>query len=364
MKLKWRNILCFGAGMLVLFMIPVLILGISGKYRLLMKPRPVDVFKRNMKAISDTVTANNNSFSITVKSNPKEELENILHMYTVDFYYPHMEYPGNPDENNADAVNLRVRKLPVVEIPFSVSRIAGIETDRSYESRIYDVSLLGRNLSDKEITALLYFLHKKEGDDALPLLEFDAIKNDVASAIINQERMPAEFAPHLVAMYYDRSLDDVWRDYCVQFLGQCYDKIENPQERAVVRNLFSDALKDNAGIPGATLIAMAGLADNPEFDRRKIADAAYALCIDTKTDDMIKTTALQICAKFKKNEVLAVARDMIKTSKNVPLKMSAIAAIGAMGNSSDQDTLRSFVRSSDVRLRTASNAALRKIGVN
>ena len=71
-------------------MIPVLILGISGKYRLLMKPRPVDVFKRNMKAISDTVTANNNSFSITVKSNPKEELENILHMYTVDFYYPHM----------------------------------------------------------------------------------------------------------------------------------------------------------------------------------------------------------------------------------------------------------------------------------
>ena len=109
---------------------------------------------------------------------------------------------------------------------------------------------------------------------------------------------------------------------------------------------------------------MSGLAENPEFDRRKIAEAAYALCIDTNIDDMIKTTALQVCAKLKKHEVLAIARDMIKTSKNVPLKMSAVATVGAIGDNSDHDILRSLAKSSDVRMRTASKAALKKMGVN
>lgn len=364
MRWSWRKVVYPTAGVMLLLMIPVLVIGLGGQYRLLMKPRPVDISKRNVNSPVKSPAVDNKSFQSLGKSNPKEDLENILQMYTVDFYYPHMEFPDNPDEPIANPVNSVTRKLPAVEIPFSVGLIAGIETDKSYEPRIYDVSQLGRNLSDKEITALLYFLHKKAGDDVLPLLEFDAVKNDVASAIMNQERLPLEFAPHLIAMYYDRSLDDAWRDYCVQFLGQCYGKIENPQERALVRNLFNDALKDKVGIPGAALIAMTGLADNPEFDGKKIADAAYSLCIDGKVDDMIKTTALQICAKFKKREVLSIARDMIKTSKNVPLKMSAVATVGAIGDNSDHDTLRSLAKSSDIRMRIASKAALKKMGVN
>ena len=347
-----------------MLIIPALILGITGKYRLLIKPHHVDTSKRNIKTSAKQITDDNNRLLVSVKSNPKEDLENILKMYTVDFYYPHMEYPDNTIEPVANTANSTSRRLPAVEVPDSIKLIAGLEGDKSYESRICDAGRLCRNLSERELTSLLYFLHKKEGDDVIPLLEFDAIKNDVASAIMNQERLSIEFAPHLIAMYYDKSLDDVWRDYCVQFLGQCYGKIENPQERAVVRNLFNEALKDKAGIPGAALIAMSGLAENPEFDRRKIAEAAYALCIDTNIDDMIKTTALQVCAKLKKHEVLAIARDMIKTSKNVPLKMSAVATVGAIGDNSDHDILRSLAKSSDVRMRTASKAALKKMGVN
>ena len=367
LKLSWRKVIFIVAGALTLVIVPVLMLGITGKYRLLMKPRPIDTSKRNAEALktaSSQVTAENNNPGISEKNHSEMDLESLLQIYTVDFYCTGLEFPDRPEENNAGSRNPQSRKLPSVEMPFSVSRIAGLDKDRSYGSRIYDAGQLGRNLSGKEVTALLYFLHKKASDDVLPLLEFGAIKNDVATALMNQERHCAEFAPHLIAMYYDKSFDDVWRDYCVQFLGQCYGKIDPPGERRIVRTLFNDALKDSAGIPGASLIAMSGLADNPEFDRNKIAGAAFALCIDSKTDDMIKTTALQVCAKFKKREILPVARDIIRTSKNVPLKMSAIAAVGAIGDSSDQDTLRSFVKSSDVRMRTASKAALRKMGVN
>ena len=364
MKLNWGKVLLLMA--LALFAVPVLMLGLTGKYRLLMKPLHVDASKKNaaiLKAPPNPVATGNESSRVSGKGHSGEYLENILKMYTVDFY-PSVERPGSTDGNNPAPGDFRTGKRPAVEIPDSVRPITGIDNDKSYGSRIYDVSRLSRNLSDRELTALLYFMHKKAGDDVLPPLEFNAVKNDVATAIMNQERNCGEFAPHLIAMYYDKSFDDVWRDYCVQFLGQCYGKIEIPQQREIVRNLFSDALKDRGGIPGAALIAMSGLADNPEFGRGKIAEEAYALFIAGKTDDMIKATAMQVCAKLKKREILPLARELIRTSKNVPLKMSAVAAVGAMGDNSDLDTLRSLAKNSDVRMRTASKAALKKMGIN
>jgi len=164
-------------------------------------------------------------------------------------------------------------------------------------------------------------------------------------------------------MFYDKSYDDAWRGYCVQFLGQCYGRIADPGHQAVVRKLFSDATHDKPCISGTALIVMAGLADQPGFDKTEISDSAYRLCTDEKTDPAVRITALQVCAKLGKREILPFARETIRKSNDVPLKMSAIAALGMLGEKSDAEILRTLASSSDLRLRTASEAALRKLGI-
>jgi len=353
--------------MLALFMIPALILAVSGKYRLLMKPRQADASKRNAAALNPPakpVTTGNNSSRVSGRNHPEADLESLLQMYTVDFYRSRMECPDSPDEAVAVSGNSRARRLPAVEIPGSIRLIAGLDGEKGYVPRLEAVNALGSDLSAMEVTALLFFLHKKIPDDVLEPLEFNAVKNNTVTLLMRQSRLPEELAPHLVAMYYDKTLDNTWRDYCIQFMGQWYGSIHVPSEQAHVREALDAALSDSDNIPAAAIIAMGGLAGNPGFSHERISTAALRLCTDPGTGDTVKTASLQICAKLKNREILPVARDIMKTSENVPLKMSAIAVVGAIGDSSDRDTLRSFVKSGDVRMRTASKAALKKMGVN
>ena len=118
---------------LALFAVPVLMLGLTGKYRLLMKPLHVDASKKNaaiLKAPPNPVATGNESSRVSGKGHSGEYLENILKMYTVDFY-PSVERPGSTDGNNPAPGDFRTGKRPAVEIPDSVRPITGIDNDKS-----------------------------------------------------------------------------------------------------------------------------------------------------------------------------------------------------------------------------------------
>jgi hypothetical protein len=350
-KITPRRVLIFG-----LLFFAMLGAGLFGLYKIVRNPKPLlaainkyESGRRNARAKNTTPRS-----SEPVSAPNLAGLEKIKAEYRRNFFYRY----EIPDTDGY----LHPRISPSVEIPETVKMIAGIDREKGYIARLNAVHSLGNNsLSGQEINALLYFLHKKADEDVLPLLEFDAIKNDVANALLNQKYFPSVFPLRLIAMFYDKSFDNVWRDYCVQFLSQCYPKMTDPEEREIVKNLFFAALDDEDGIPGAALIALAGLAGNPGIDRQKVSEAAYKLLADPAVPDTIKITALQIAAKFKNPEVLPMARGLIGESKNVPLKISAIAVVGAMGGSSDRKTLNALLKNGDIRLRTASKAALGKL---
>jgi hypothetical protein len=330
--------------------------GLFGLYKIIRNPKPLltainkyESGRRNSRAKNTQTPRSSEPVSVPSPAG----LEKIKAEYTRDFFYQY----EIPDTDGY----LHPRISPAVEIPETVKMIAGIDREKGYIARLNAVHSLGDSLSGQEINALLYFLHKKAGEDVLPLLEFDAIKNDAAGALLNQKYFPSVFPLHLIAMFYDKSFDNVWRDYCVQFLSQCYPKMTDPEEREIAKNLFFAALDDEDGIPGAALIALAGLAGNTGVDRQKVSDAAYKLSADPAVPDAIKITALQIAAKFKNPQVLPMARGLIGESKNVPLKISAIAVVGAMGDSSDRKVLNALLKNGDIRLRAASKAALGKL---
>jgi hypothetical protein len=182
-----------------------------------------------------------------------------------------------------------------------------------------------------------------------------------------------EFPMHLVAMYYEMDLDITWRDYCIQFLGQCYDQIDTYKNKTLVLETLFAALKDKQNIAAPVIIAIDGLSEHLGFVRSEIAEEAYKLASDDATANIVKIPALQIAAKYKHPEAANLARQLLTTPRQlnsaprlpntvpVMLKMSAIATIGAHGNNRDIEILNKYRKSADIRLRTAAKAAIKKL---
>jgi HEAT repeat protein len=99
----------------------------------------------------------------------------------------------------------------------------------------------------------------------------------------------------------------------------------------------------------------------PDFDKKEIADLAYELITSPDCSISGRTSGLQVCAELNNKEALPLARDWAANSKKTFIKMSAIAAIGMLGDKSDLTLLEQYSTSTDIRLRTPALAAIRKI---
>ncbi|MDD4873252.1 MAG: hypothetical protein PHR77_22075, partial [Kiritimatiellae bacterium] len=188
----------------------------------------------------------------------------------------------------------RINKMNPV---MSVVMGTGDKTD--YFTRIKAVHSLGKELSDNEVQALFVLLNRKKSEDPLQPDQLNAIKNDVVNALKVQANRPADLANNLMAMYYDKGHDGVWRDYCVQHLGSFYPKIDNTSEQKMVRDLFWVATREiDSSIAGTALIALANNMDQPDITKDAVANKALLLSEDPKCGELAKITSMQICAKL------------------------------------------------------------------
>ena len=246
-------------------------------------------------------------------------------------------------------------------VPENLSNIFGYSGNTPYVQRIKYVHALGRDLPKDQIDAIYKFLHRKLNEDTLPSLEFNAIKNELTIVLMQQRVYPEDLTKNLIEMYYDKSFDKCWRDYCVQFLGQWFPKIHSDTERQRTVKLFYDALEEKDGIAGTSLIAMSRLTDYQGLEKERVSGEAVKLASDKDSADIVKTSALQVAANLKNKDIVPIARGILKNSKNIPLKMSAMAALGTMGlDSEDRAVIEKYRSSTDVRLRTAAKSALKK----
>jgi hypothetical protein len=276
-----------------------------------------------------------------------------------------MEKRQSSEDGGADIL------LPSVHVPPAMRRITGLD-DASYVERV-DLADAIKSLNSNELTALLYFLHKHSEHDKLSLLQFNAVKNQVVLALMRQKPFPQELVSHLVTMYYDDSLDRVWRDYCIQFLGQVYKNTSPTEHRRLVKNTIVDALKHKKDIAGSAIIALDALASCNAVNSSSIGDFAYKIAADPDASETVRAPALQIAAKYRHSAALQLARDILSSSgkesvssspsrnhgkSSIILQMSALAALGSAGKTADDlDVLKSHLSDSDIRLRTAARAA-------
>ncbi len=263
-----------------------------------------------------------------------------------------------------------VKSFPIIKIklpasPTITSRLLPVVTQDSSVllfERLAALEKLGKSLTKEEIAAFYEFLNRKDSEIKMDGDDLDVLKNDISTLLQLQKNKPKYYAHNLMAMFYNQKLSVVWRDYTVQHLAQWYRKEESSSVRNDIRTLFATALQDtSSSIAGTALIALDYNIGADGITSAYVAKRAVDFVHNPDSGSLTRTTALQIAAQFGQTSILNDARSIAVSREPVPLRMSAIAAIGMIGSEQDIAMLNQYSLSSDVRLRTAAVAALKKI---
>ena len=274
-----------------------------------------------------------------------------------------------PQAHPTGATNREVETKPkevavALELPSDVRVALGVdETQQSYVARTLAASRLPNSLRPDAQTAVLAFLKCRRDAVGLNQNQLNALKNDLAEALMAQAsplpRLDAEFAK----MYRDATEDTAWRDYCIQFLGPCYAKAQDPAVKQEILKVLNEAMREKAGAIAATaMLALYRNAVEPEV-RTETAGVAAAAAADAAISPGVRATALQVAANLGHHELLPTARGLAQDEKvPAPLRMSAIAAIGTLGDESDRAMLDTLLKGNDMRLHVAIKSALKRLG--
>lgn len=241
----------------------------------------------------------------------------------------------------------------------SVMTVVTKDPGTSFYSRLTAARNLSEYLNRSSINVLFSFLDRYNSDDYLPSGKLNALKNDVANAILAQATPAQGFGEHLIDMHNDPKHDAVWRDYCIQFLGDWHPRADRESRREEIRETLWDAASRDWTIAGTALISLYRVENS--IDRSRLAKKAYQIASSSESSSASRTTALQICATTGHEKALPLARDIAHSDAEIPLRVSALGAIGILGDSSDGDILKKYVKSAETRLRHAASAAIERI---
>ncbi len=269
---------------------------------------------------------------------------------------------AEPAKKPVPVSDKKEKKEMFTNLPDNILLIIGKGKTRNYYVRVREIYKLGKNLPQNQIDALYEFLYNRLEDQELRNRAFNGLKNETVEALMKQRQKPKELSAHLVKMYKDKTFDPTWRDYCVQFFGKWYEKApNNAGKKAMYHGLF-DAVEERKGSIGGTAVTMMRhLVHLPEFDKKEVADLAYKLITSPDCSNSGKISGLQVCADLGDKRALPLAREWVEKSKNKFIKMSAMAAIGTLGDRSDLPLLEKYSSSTDIRLRGPAVAAIKKI---
>jgi hypothetical protein len=237
-----------------------------------------------------------------------------------------------------------------------------------YDERMEAMRQLTRTLPADDIQALTRFLDVLPGEQQTLLPEeLNAVKNDIADILLRQDRPTPGLAAELIRMYHDPRHDDVWRDYCVQYLSACYER-RPPASQAeaitndVAKTLWEAVQEKDTTIAGTALLGLEHLSRTyPHIDTNKLAATALALAEDSRCSEASRITAVRLCGLMKAREILPIARMLAPPGATLPLRAAAIATLGEVGDPDDEPLLRYFGQDPDKRIKAISASALKTL---
>lgn len=220
------------------------------------------------------------------------------------------------------------------------------------------VRALGTHLNQAERTALYDYLRGHEAEPAGPMR--GVVKNDVILALKRQQPPPQELAGALAGMFYDKEQDPMIRNYALQHLASWYGQCS--EKREIVDALWAGTTDTDASTVGTALIGLSRLSQaSAPVDTVRLTTAATTVAVNPSGNETARITALQVCSQLGVKDVLPVAVNLAGGSGTVPLRVSALAAVGALGGADQIPWLNRLLEADDARIQTAARTALRRL---
>ncbi len=198
----------------------------------------------------------------------------------------------------------------------------------------------GKSLTAAECQGLYEFLREPFPD--IPPHRLGGIKNEVLRVLRGQASLTAPWDRMLADLVADRSVPLTVRDYALQHLFNVYEQLWREQpgpasEDALSRMeaVFWSATKETGSeMAGTALLGLSSLAADSMstgYATSNVVSAALGVLGVDRADELSQITSLQVCARLGATEALAVAARLAAAPGPIPLRCSAIAAIGALG---------------------------------
>jgi hypothetical protein len=240
-----------------------------------------------------------------------------------------------------------------------------VDTRAGYEERMMAVNSLSGHLTDADWAVLQPFLLKPDGLDKDQLGQ--VIKNRLLDMLCAQNPPPTGLGDVLAQMYRDHQQDDVIRDYALQHLTAYYEQMatqgDSAGTRQDIQNVLWEAVNETSdSIGGTALLALKRLSQEyPGFDQGKIAATALQMAGNSTVGELTHITAFQVCAQLGTADALPVVLQTAQNGETIPVKMSAIGALGLLGGPEQIPFLNSVLAGTEDRLKPAAQHALEQI---
>lgn len=187
----------------------------------------------------------------------------------------------------------------------------------------------------------------------------DTVRNNMANALCWQRNPDPELHLLFIKMLNDPGEDPVWRDYCIQFLSECYKSSSN---KPLIIETFERCSKGKNPKAGTALLHLAyqerenDVALEENYSEQNIIKLA-----DPKVHIDQKTSILTIIGMRKDIAQLSVLRKYAKQDETASLKSTAIGSLGLIGEEEDLVIINKALYHTNGRVVLAARAAKKKI---
>jgi hypothetical protein len=240
-----------------------------------------------------------------------------------------------------------------------------VDFKAGYQSRSSAIKALGSNLSNADRKHLHDFLgqHNSEDDEQLG----QVLKNELMDQLTGLDDPGIHDV--LSGVYSDNSQQIVLRDYALQHLIESAQikldsgELTKPQVTQLQQALWSAVKETDSSLAGTALLGLSRLSVKlPEdFNPSEVQKTAGRYVADGSMTELTQVTAMQICGQMKVGESLPTLLHLAESGATLPLRISAIGALGFLGNASADSILTQIVAGNNAALVPAAKASLHRI---
>jgi len=254
-----------------------------------------------------------------------------------------------------------------------------------YRTRLDAMGRLGYEIPEQDIEAIKDFLLAGiPGDVKIPRGACNSVRNDLYDMLLRQKTIPEGMGNLLADVVSNPEQDSMWRNYCIQFMPEFYEKhllqierqklnagsgqesvesVKSTDELSAIHDAMFLALdeRDNSNA-GTALLGLERLSRNfPEFDREEIDAAMLDLASDDQASVANRITAIRMCGDQGNAQALDTARDLAQNGDTTMLRCAAIATLGELGTEDDLALLETYASSADERIQRIAQNSLEKL---